>query len=143
MYSKTKVVTLAAAQTLTDTDAVMGDPAAANPGVFDVRNNRELSLLVDWTKGTATALELLVESSPVDSGDDWYPHPLASDAGATFSSGVATQAVGTLRYSITATGRHHLPVRIFGAHRIRVKAKETGTVGGTLTVKASAVQEAS
>lgn len=138
MYSKTKVVTLGSAVTLTGSDAVIG-----SPGTFDVRNNRELSLLVDWTKGTATALELLVESSPVDSGDDWYPHPLASDAGATFSSGVATQAVGTLRYSITATGRHHLPVRIFGAHRIRVKAKETGTVGGTLTVKASAVQEAS
>lgn len=143
MYSKTKAVTLAAAQTLTGTDAVMGDPAAANPGVFDVRNNREVSFYLEWAKASATALEVLVESSPVDSGDDWYPHPLASDAGASFSSGVATQTIGTLRYSITATGRHHLPVRLFGAHRIRVKAKETGTVGGTLTVKASAVQEAS
>lgn len=138
MYSKTKAVTLATAQVLTGSDAVVGDP-----GVFDVRNNREASLYLDWTKASATALEVLVESSPVDSGDEWYPHPIASDASATFSSGVVTQTSGTLRYSLTATGKHHLPVRLFGARRIRVKAKETGTAGGTLTAKVTAVQEAS
>ena len=141
MYSKSKAVTLATAQTLTGSDAVVGDTSAN--GVFDVRNNREVSIFLDWAKASATALEILVEASPVSTGDDWYPHPIASDASASFSAGVVTQASGTLRYSITATGRHHLPVRLFGAHRIRVKAKETGTPGGTLTVKATAVQEAS
>lgn len=138
MYSKTKAVTLATAQALTGSDAVVG-----SPGTFDTRNNRELSLYLDWTKASATALELLVESSPVDSGDEWYPHPIASDASATFSSGVVTQTSGTLRYSLTATGKHHLPVRVYGARRIRVKAKETGTADGTLTAKITAVQEAS
>ena len=138
MYSKTKAVTLATAQALSGSDAVVGEP-----GTFDTRNNRELSLFVDWTKASATALEILVESSPVDSGDEWYPHPIASDASATFSSGVVTQTSGTLRYSLTATGKHHLPVRLFGARRIRVKAKETGTADGTLTAKVTAVQEAS
>lgn len=143
MYSKTKAVVLAAAQTLTDTDAVMGDPAATNPGVFDVRNNREVSFYLDWSKGSATALEVLAESSPVDSGDDWYPHPIATDAGAAFASGVVTQTAGTQRFRVEATGRHHLPLRVYGAHRMRLKARETGTADGTLTVKATAVQEAS
>jgi hypothetical protein len=138
VYSKTRAVTLATAQALTGSDAVVG-----SPGTFDTRNNRELSLYFDWTKTSATALELLLESSPVDSGDEWYPHPIASDASATFSSGVVTQTSGTLRYSFTAGGKHQLPVRLFGARRIRVKAKETGTPGGTLTAKVTAVQEAS
>jgi hypothetical protein len=143
VYSKTKAVTLATAQALTGSDAVVKDADPAT-GVFDVRNNRELSLYLDWTKGgSATALEILLESSPVDSGDEWYPHPIASDASATFSSGVVTQTSGTLRYSFTATGKHHLPVRLFGARRFRAKAKETGAASGTLTAKITAVQEAS
>jgi hypothetical protein len=138
LYSKTKPVVLATAQALTGSDAVVGDP-----GVFDVRNNREVSLYLDWTKASATALELLVESSPVASGDEWYPHPLATDAGAAFASGVVTQAAGTQRFSVEATGKHHLPLRVYGAHRVRFKARETGTADGTLTAKITAVQEAS
>jgi len=141
VYSKSKAVTLATAQTLTGSDAVVGDTSAN--GVFDVRNNREVSIFLDWAKASATALEILVEASPVSTGDDWYPLVLGADAGASFSAGAVTQTSGTLRHSITVTGKHHLPARVFGAHRLRVKAKETGTPGGTLTLTVTAVQEAS
>lgn len=135
MISKSKAVTIASAVTLTGSAAVVGD-------TFDVRNNTTLSLGVTWSKTTATALVLLVEGSMVKGS--WsapFPLALAVDTSATITSGVATASIGALRYTVDTGGSYHLRLDVGGMHQIRVKAHETGTPGGAITITATAVQE--
>jgi hypothetical protein len=137
VVSKSKRVTIASAYSLTGSSAVAGDP-------FDVRNNTAISLVLDWSKGgSATALLVRVEGTQIKG--DWSASaeiPIALDLSGSISSGVGTAPVGALRYSLDTGGRYHLPVDVAGFHQIRVKAHETGTPGGTLTIHATGVQEA-
>ena len=135
--SKSKRVTLASATALTGSSAVVGDP-------FDCRNNTTVSFVLDWTKGgSATGLTVRVEGTMVKG--DWdaaVEVPIALNFGGSLSAGVGEAPLGHMRFTLDTAGRYHLPVDCAGMHQLRVKAHESGTAGGTLTVYAAGVQEA-
>jgi len=137
--NKSKRVTLATDAALTGSAAVIGDP-----GTFDCRNNTTVSLVIDWTKGaSATGLTVIVEGTQVK--DVWTAAvevPIALDTSGSITAGVGTATLGKMRYTLGTAGRYHLPVDCAGMHQLRVKALESGTPGGTLSVHASGVQEA-
>ena len=142
--AKSKRLLLASIQTLTGSDAVLSTGGGAASGVFDVRSNAEVTFEVAYTKGgSATALEVVVESALLASPaiGDWTPHEVVLDLSASITAGVATVTAGTQRRSYTTTGRYMIHLRTYGAHRMRIKAKETGTPGGTVTVYATGAQE--
>jgi len=100
-----------------------------------------VTLFVDYTKGgSATLLELVVEEQV--QGDTTWRQTSAQSSGTPSGGAVAVELVSTT-YTVTATGSREITVPCYGASKLRVKVRETGTPGGTITVKASAVQEAS
>jgi len=101
-------------------------------------NDSYVTLTVDYTKGgSATALVLVPEVSPVSSGDDWQPAESALETAAA-SSGIVTLPAHETRYTLAQSGGRTLHVRVYGAQRFRVRVLETGTPGGTCRVRAVA-----
>jgi hypothetical protein len=95
---------------------VKAPPYMAGPvGLYN-----QLILYVDFTKGSLTTAELLIEFS--DNQTDWYQETVDDIAAAT---GIITEhnAVRTL----TATGKYRIPIKI-NDQFIRVSIKGTGTV---------------
>ena len=87
-------------------------------------------------------VEYVFEASPVSSGDDWFPVDFGIDAG-TPSSAVSTATDTEIRHQIvTAVPRVFRWLKAPGAQRIRVKAKELGTVSGagSFVVRVTAVE---
>ncbi len=103
---------------------------------LDAANFGRVSLELVWVKGgSATLLELVVEG---DLGAGvWVPLEEIYDAGATVTAGVATAASGYLKRTYDTAGSYGLTVDTGAFRRVRVKARETGTPGGTLTIAAA------
>jgi hypothetical protein len=126
---KSKPVVLASAVALSGTIAVVGN-------TFDVRDNEYVSLVVNWAKNAAETL-LTVEVQGTLDGTTWVAIPVVIDGSATIASGVATAALGELRYTRDVTGAFHVPLELNGIRTLRVRALSTSSgARGTLTVTA-------
>lgn len=98
----------------------------------DVSNESYVSLFVDYTKG-GTALELVVETRP-QGDDEWYSET-ASNSGTPSGGAVSIESVEVTR-TITATSKRAITVPCYGASKLRVRVRETGTPSGTVTITA-------
>lgn len=132
MAAKTARSVLATAVTLTGTLAVVGDAYTT------ARICERVTLELVWSKGgSATLLEVVIEG---DLGsENWAPAEPVYDAGASVSSGVATAASGYLKHTYDLGGSYCLHIDAGAFRSIRVKARETGTPGGSLTIAAAGV----
>ena len=95
---------------------------------------------------TTNTAELVVERSPVVAGDDWQAAETDLDASGTPSAGVLVAPVNVLHRTLTVTSSTVPEARtwrvpVYGADRVRVRARETGdtTHPATLTVRARPV----
>jgi hypothetical protein len=87
----------------------------------------QIILLIDFTKGSLTSLEIKVEFSPDNT--TFYQETFQA-----ISSGTATETLG--EHTFTATGKYRIPVQIMDRY-IKVSAKGTGTVtSSSVTVDA-------
>lgn len=101
----------------------------------DVSADSYVDVDVDYTKGgSATLLELVPEVQI--QGDTTWRGISAQNAGSVSAGAVSVELV-TLTYTVTATGVRRFSVPVFGASKFRVKARETGTPGGSATITAT------
>lgn len=98
--------------------AILTDSYVAGTVLDSTHEYNQLTLLVDFTKGSLTSLEVKVEFSPDNSA--YYQETAQS-----VSSGTATETV--LEHTFTATGKYRIPIQINDRY-IKVSAKGTGTV---------------
>ncbi len=111
---------------------------------FDkLQGAEKIGLFFVYASGTGgTGVEYIVEVSPVSSDDDWFPVDFGIDAG-TPASAVSTATDTEIRHQIAvAVPRVYRWIKAPGAQRLRVRAKELGTVtgAGTLSVRVTAVK---
>lgn len=94
----------------------------------DIKQNNQLVLLVDFTKGSLTTAELKIEFS--DDGINFYPETSSSVTG-------GTDSITLLARQLPATsGAYAIKIPIKAAI-IRVSAKGTGTAtGSSMAIKA-------
>lgn len=78
----------------------------------------QLTLLVDFTKGSLTSLQVMVEFSP--DGTTYYQETFQA-----VSTGTATETLG--EHSMSATGKYRIMIPILDRY-IKISAKGTGTV---------------
>lgn len=128
---KGPVTALASALTLTGS-------LAASTSECDVSLASYCDLHVDYaqgTGGTAPKLELVVEVQC--EGSTTWRQPTTGSPGTPSGGAVAVELV-TVTYELTASGNVVLPVPCFGASKLRVKVRETGTPSpyGTVSVRA-------
>ena len=101
------------------------------------------AVLTKHASATSNTAELIVERSPVSSGNDWQPAESSLDASGTPSGGVLVAGMTVLHRTLTTTGTLAVSwhVATYGAERLRVRARETGdtTNRGTLVVRARTV----
>jgi len=90
---------------------------------------------VDYTKGGSATLLELVPEVQIQGDTTWRPIS-AQNAGTPSGGAVAVELV-TLTYTVTATGARRFSVPVFGASRFRVRYRETGTPGGSVTLTAT------
>lgn len=129
MIYKSAPTVLASAQALTDT-------LAASAGEVDTSLASYVSLAIDYTKGgSATLLELVVEKQI--QGDTTWRQISAQSSGTPSGGAVAVELVG-VTYTVGATGSREITVPCYGASKVRVKVRETGTPSGSVTVTAVA-----
>ena len=81
----------------------------------------QLIVLVNFTKGSLTSLEVKVEFSP--DGTTYY-----QETASAVSGGTSTDTL--LEHTMTATGNYRLPIPIKD-HYIKISVKGTGTVTGS------------
>ena len=86
--------------------------------------NNQLILYVDFTKGSLTTAELIVEFS--DDNVTWFQETYDN---ITPSTGIVTETPIIRQFG--ATGKFRIPIRINDQY-IRVSVKGTGTVTGSL-----------
>jgi hypothetical protein len=126
---KSRPVVLATTVALTGSIAVVGN-------TFDTRDNEYISLVINWAKDAAETL-LTVEVQGTLDGTTWVSIPVVIDGSATIASGVATAALGELRYSRDVTGAFHIPLELNGIRTLRVRAfSASGGARGTLSITA-------
>ena len=134
VVAKSKVVALSTAETLASSYAVI-DTGSATSGVFDVRNNEDVTIEVVYTKGDETTCTMLVEGSLDDTvgaaytGGVWFPAEPAADVSGSLTAGVFATPAGYRTRTFGTSGTYPVVVNACGFHRLRVKALATG---GTL-----------
>lgn len=101
-------------------------------------------MFLAYSVGTGgTGVEYVFEVSPVSSGDDWFAADFGIDAG-TPASAVSTATDTEVRHQISSSvPRVYRWFKAPGAQRLRVKAKELGTVtgAGSFVVRVTAVED--
>jgi hypothetical protein len=126
---KSKPVVLANAVALTGSIAVVGSN-------FDTRDNEYLSIVANWAKHADETL-LTIEVQGTLDGTTWVAIPVVIDGTVTITSGIATAALGSVRYTRDVTGAVHLPLELNGIRTVRVRALSTSSGSrGTLTLTA-------
>lgn len=132
MAAKTARTELASGVVLTGTLAVVGV-------VYETaRICDRVTFTLTWSKGgSATLLEVVIEGDL--GGGNWHAAEPVYDAGASVSSGVASAASGYLKHTYDTGGTYPLHVEVGAFRSLRVKARETGTPGGTLSVAVGGV----
>ena len=129
MAEKSKPVVIANAVTLTGSIAVVGS-------TFDTRDNEYISIVANWSKHADETL-LTIEVQGTLDGTTWVSIPVVIDGSATIASGVATAALGELRYSRDVTGAFHIPLELNGIRTLRVRAfSASAGARGTLSITA-------
>jgi len=98
--------------------AILTNSYVAGTTLSNTHRYNQLLVLVDFTKGSLTSLEVKVEFSADDT--TYYQETVA-----TFSAGTSTGVVN--EYAITATGKYRLAIPISDRF-IKVSVKGTGTV---------------
>ena len=130
--AKTPRTVLATAQVLTGSFAVVGT-------AYDTTYLSEVTFELVWGKASATGLELAVEGR-LSSAGQWIPAEPTYDAGAAIVDDVAEVATGFLLHQYTVEGAlPALVVPVGGFRELRIRARETGTPGGTLDAAAGGV----
>jgi hypothetical protein len=123
-----------ATTTLRASSALSGSFVASSS--LDVPTASYVDLFFAYVKGgSATACEVYVEVQP-EGSSTW--HTIEALSPAAVSGGLSAVTVARPIYTITASESVRLSVPVFGARSLRVRARETGTVGGTLEVLAVA-----
>lgn len=103
---------------------------------LDVQLASYAELFLTYTKGvSATACEVCVEVQP-EGSSTW--HTIEALSPAAVSGGLSAVTVARPVYTLAVSESVRLSVPVFGARSLRVRARETGTVGGTLEVLAVA-----
>lgn len=129
MAEKSKPVVIANAVALTGSIAVVGS-------TFDTRDNEYISIVANWSKHVDETL-LTIEVQGTLDGTTWVAIPVVIDGSATITSGIATAALGEVRYTRDVTGAVHLPLELNGIRTVRVRALSTSSGSrGTLTLTA-------
>lgn len=98
--------------------AILTDSYVAGTVIDNAQEYNQLVLLVNWTKGSLTSLELKVEVS-VD-GTNYFQETASSVSGGTVT-------IIPKEYTITTTGKSNILIPV-SARYIKVSAKGTGTV---------------
>lgn len=117
---------------------------AADVTELRVHEFSQVTVFADYTEGTSGgAVEYVVETSPVSSGDDWFPAEEVIDETAVASSG-ESRIFPVRAASMRLNGTQRAPAHtldVSGADRLRVRAREVGVTGtpGTFRVRARAV----
>jgi len=107
--------------------AILTNSYVAGTVLENLQANNQLVLLVDFTIGSLTSLEIKVEFSP--DNVTFY-----QEVGADFSSGTSTLSLN--EYTITSTAALRLPIALKDRF-VRISVKGTGTVtSSTVTVDA-------
>lgn len=141
MVAKSKAVVLSATQTLAAAYAVV-NTSGVNSGVFDVRNNEQVTLEVVHVHGDETSMTVLIEGSLDDASSVWFPAEPAADVSGSLTAGVFATPAGYRTRTYATSGTYPVCVDVCGLHRIRVKALATGgTPTGTIAVRAAGVFE--
>ena len=126
---KSAPTVIASAQALTGT-------LAASTGTVDTALASYVTFAIDYTKGgSATLLELVVEEQA--QGDTTW-RPMAAQSSGTPSGGAVAVELVSTTYTMTVSGSVSHTVPCYGATKVRVKVRETGTPGGSVTVTAVA-----
>lgn len=143
MISKSKPVTLATAQLLTDAYALLANEGAT--GVFDVRNNEEVTIEVTYEKNSDTGAKLRVEGT-MDKREAservWVPAEPAADLSASLTAGVFETPIGHRVRTLDTSGTLAFTVAVAGFHAVRIMVIGTagGTPDGTIGARITAVQ---
>ena len=90
--------------------------------IGDIKDNNQLVLLVDFTKGSLTTAEIKIEFS--DDGVNYYQEASSSVTGGTDSISLLERQL-----SASASLSIYLPIK---ASFVKVSAKGTGTATGSL-----------
>ena len=108
--------------------AILTTSYVAGTVIADIKNNNQLVLLVDFTKGSLTTAEIKIEVS--DDGTNYYQEASTGN----ITAGV--DSVASLERQISATGTYEI-LRPIKAAYVRVSAKGTGTAtGSSMAIKA-------
>lgn len=143
MISKSKAVTLSAAQVLTGSLATLA--TAPGVGVFDVRNNEDVTFQLTYAKNSDTSCTVVIEGTLDDASAAspvWLPAEPAADVGGSLSAGVFATPQGYRKRTFDTSGTYPVHVEAGAFHRLRVRALATagGTPDGTLAVRCAGVQ---
>lgn len=96
---------------------------------FSVDEHNFLGILVDYTKGDETSMQLKIESS-IDGGTTYGQQVAEATSGGTITPSLAER-------TFSATGKYWVVVHPLKADAIKISAKATGgTPTGTLAVSA-------
>lgn len=114
--------------TLVASGGALTSSYAAQGDVVGSMGRDQLTLLVDYTKGDETSMELEIEFSDTSDFTDAYKQTVVETA-----SGEST--VYKRNFKFTATGKYLVPAALYGQY-VRVNAKATGgTPTGTVGIK--------
>lgn len=124
-----------ATTTLRASSALTGSLVASD--TIDTQNASYVELFIAYAKASGTQCEIYVEGIP-EGGSTW--HTIAAQSAGTVSGGVVAVTLARPVYTLTESEACALAVPVFGWRKLRVRAKETGTADGTLSVVAVAVR---
>ena len=92
--------------------------------VFSMDRQNYLGILVDFTKGSLTSLEVKIESS-IDGGANYGQQATEATSGGTITTSLGER-------TFTATGKYWIIVNPLLADTIKISVKGTGTVTSSL-----------
>lgn len=98
--------------------AILTNSYVAGTVLSETNVYNQLILLVDFTIGSLTSLQIKVETS--NDGTTYYQETALSTSGGTTTATVN-------EYSFSATGKYRIPIEINDRY-IKISAKGTGTV---------------
>jgi hypothetical protein len=98
--------------------AILTNAYVAGTVIEQAHEYNQLIVLVDFTKGSLTSLEIKVEFS--HDGTNYYQETFQAIA-----NGTATESLGV--HSMTASGLYRIPIQIMDRY-IKISANGTGTV---------------
>lgn len=118
-------VNLATAKALTTSEVLAGSVVAV--GKFT-----RLSMVVDYTKGTETAFDIIVKYQPIAGG-------ALVQNGSWNEGAVGIMTFTAEKFRMTATGKTYIDLDVKGKSAVSVYLQGTGTCSGTATITYSLI----